>query len=525
LEDDALESILLGAEQKDLPVVVVSVAGPFRLGKSFLLNFFLRYLEHEEAGGATAEAGDWLENGSDMKEDQGCGFGYNHSADVRHTTGIWMLDTPIIKTLPDGRKVALLLVDTQGTFDNDTTAETNAMVFAFNSLLSSFQVYNISKRIGEDILTSMHLFTKFGQMVGENQTAGGGGGGGENKAFQSLMFLIRDWGNARECGLEEGAKHLERVLHCGQDTVERSQSGADSGNRELLEVRKDIQASFEEISCFLLPHPGHVVAEAFDEETDAVWAGEIKKIRKIFRDHLRSLCPLVLDAENLAVKRVLGEEVTCGSLFTYMQEWVKCFHDGNLPEVTTVFVATAKVNHYNIRDKAQRYYKDEVHKLCATGFIEQDELQARLASLKDEANAMYRDTPKLDHAETEAEVTDELEEDIEDMYKEALAQNDDKSIMKVLRTPGTLLLIAFITNIASTILGFISPTIGGILDWMAWVAFLLVAVNAFCKYTGQMPEVGTGIDEAVAVAYDVMYEQFLKAAGFDKYVPKDKKSK
>ena len=60
-----------------------------------------------------------------------------------------MWSKPIIRKTPDGREVAVLLVDTQGTFDNQTTAEVNAMVFALNALISSFQVYNISKRIGE----------------------------------------------------------------------------------------------------------------------------------------------------------------------------------------------------------------------------------------------------------------------------------------------------------------------------------------------------------------------------------------
>jgi hypothetical protein len=85
-------------------------------------------------------SGDWLEDGGAIQTEQGYGFGWKHGQ-KRDTTGIWMLDTPIIKKLPDGRKVALLLVDTQGTFDNQMTAETNAMMFALNSLLSSFQVY------------------------------------------------------------------------------------------------------------------------------------------------------------------------------------------------------------------------------------------------------------------------------------------------------------------------------------------------------------------------------------------------
>src|SRR4051794_26801211 len=47
LNDDVLASILLRPEVADRKVALISVSGAFRKGKSFLLNFFLRYLENQ----------------------------------------------------------------------------------------------------------------------------------------------------------------------------------------------------------------------------------------------------------------------------------------------------------------------------------------------------------------------------------------------------------------------------------------------------------------------------------------------
>ena len=52
LRVEALESLLTDKEVADLPVSVISVTGAFRTGKSFLLNYLLRYLtaiEKEES--------------------------------------------------------------------------------------------------------------------------------------------------------------------------------------------------------------------------------------------------------------------------------------------------------------------------------------------------------------------------------------------------------------------------------------------------------------------------------------------
>ena len=47
LDQEALQEILLAEDVRDKKVVVLSVAGAFRKGKSFLLDFIIRYLDKQ----------------------------------------------------------------------------------------------------------------------------------------------------------------------------------------------------------------------------------------------------------------------------------------------------------------------------------------------------------------------------------------------------------------------------------------------------------------------------------------------
>ena len=46
LDKEALSEILLSTDVKDRKVMILSVAGAFRKGKSFLLDYLLRYLNN-----------------------------------------------------------------------------------------------------------------------------------------------------------------------------------------------------------------------------------------------------------------------------------------------------------------------------------------------------------------------------------------------------------------------------------------------------------------------------------------------
>lgn len=118
LDIDALKRILLADDVKDLPVAVVSIAGGFRMGKSFLLNFFLQYMRNSTRD-------DWMAEPNAKLE----GFPWRGGSE-RATTGILMWPEVFVVTTTAGKKIAVLFLDTQGTFDGRSTVKDCVTIFA-----------------------------------------------------------------------------------------------------------------------------------------------------------------------------------------------------------------------------------------------------------------------------------------------------------------------------------------------------------------------------------------------------------
>lgn len=50
-------------------------------------------------------------------------------------------------------------------FDNESTMTLTAQIFGLSTLVSSFQIYNVDKRIQEDNLQHLALFSEYGRMA------------------------------------------------------------------------------------------------------------------------------------------------------------------------------------------------------------------------------------------------------------------------------------------------------------------------------------------------------------------------
>ena len=331
-------------------VAVVSVVGAFRTGKSFLLSWFLRYLHHlTKSTEEIDETKKWYESIEKLGNE---GFDWRGGSE-RNTTGIWMWSEPHFVKKPTAsggvETIAVLLVDSQGMFDNETTMSLTASIFGLSTLLSSYQVYNVDKRIQEDNLQQLALFSEYARLAVEADQVHKASEE-ERKPFQRMEFLVRDWQHFEE---EEDYDQMVQEMSVYLDKVI-----AERDAKDLQETREQILACFESISCYGLCHPGMAVVKKS-------FGGDVNRMEPDFLELLDRYCQRVFSIENLEPKSIQGHEVTAAELGSYIKAYAEMFASGtSFPEASTMLEATASANNTNAVNLAIHHYKDTMDRIA-----------------------------------------------------------------------------------------------------------------------------------------------------------------
>lgn len=373
-------------------VAVVSVVGAFRTGKSFLLSWFLRYLEHLKTADGTAGPSKepWYQKFQSVGND---GFDWKAGAE-RNTTGIWIWSEPYMV----GDDKAVLLIDTQGMFDHETTMALTASIFGFSTLLSSFQIYNVDKRIQEDNLQQLALFSEYARMaVGADEAQAASADAAESievgekgavtkctdapKPFQQIEFLVRDWQHFDEDEDEENYDAMEKSMATYLETVI-----AERDAKDLQDTREQILSCFETISCFGLSHPGATV-------TKKKYAGDVNAMDETFLQLLVRYCARVFDPARLHAKVIHGRTLTAVQLGVYIHAYADLFASGaNFPAAGTMLEATASANNTNAVHMAVARYKETMNRVAgphATNFMRLEELREEHALCRSKSVAVF----------------------------------------------------------------------------------------------------------------------------------------
>ncbi|KAH9382766.1 hypothetical protein HPB48_023325 [Haemaphysalis longicornis] len=489
LDEEELGRILLADHVKDKPVVVVSVAGAFRKGKSFLLDFFLRYV-----GSGCQD--DWLDDPSIPLG----GISWREVCE-RGTPSILIWDEVFLVKTSQGRQLAVLFMYTQGAFDGASTFKDCAKVLALSTMTSSVLVYNLSRNINDNDLQHLQPLNEYARLVQQVCTEIGGRIGVVYKGFkspdtgkepfQNLQLLVRDWTNQPEAGYgaEGGWTILNRWL--------QSSGGQ---HKYLQQLRRHIWSCFEKIGCFLMPHPGYQVA------TTASFDGPFSDVHEDFKTQLRELVPSLLAPDNLLVKKINGREITCQELMTYFQVYVNIFKNYELPNPMTMLEAMAEATNVAAVATAKDEYISHMEQLCGEDqpYLCPELLERHHLRLRESAKKLFA-LRKMPGEQSSQQYMERLTKEIHETYKSFAERNERKKIVAALRTPATLFIVVlafYLSSCTLCLLGLHSHA--NISNVLMALSLISLSLWGYVRFTGRMWEVGAHIDTIAAILWAIV---------------------
>ncbi|KAL9979025.1 hypothetical protein ACROYT_G016617 [Oculina patagonica] len=297
------------------PVCVVSIAGPCRRGKSYILS---------------------------RAFDQGDVFPLGHSFDPE-TMGIWMWVVPEKYTDDHGRDFTVVLLDSEGTDAVGAEGMNDHAIFTLSVLLSSVLIYNSVGVPTRTDLEGLDHIIKISQRI---QVIAGQPLDDENsrKVFPSFVWLLRDVVLSLPKGVENLKKYfLEKVFKAHGRPSDKSQK-----------VVNNILKFFPDFDAFPLSPPSSD-AEVIQNLTEEGRQGEINSsFLKGVEDFKQML------HTKLSPKRSFGGQgvVTGEALATLVEEYIKAVNSpGAVPVVQSAWDVFTKTKCTQALNDAKAVYE------------------------------------------------------------------------------------------------------------------------------------------------------------------------
>lgn len=403
----------------------------------------------------------------------------------RDTTGILMWSKVFLVKTPAGKEVAVALVDTQGSFDKNSTVRDCATIFALSLMTSSVLVYNLFNNIQEDDLQHLHYFTEYGRLALEDSG---------QIPFQKLQFLVRDWQYPYEeqYGRDGGANVLKKCL-----TVD------DKMHPELQALRKGLTSCFSEMSNFLMPHPGRHVA------TNPNFKGNIKQVDEEFVEHIQDFCPEILSPANLVIKVMGGKEVKAKEIVQYYKSYMEIFKGNTMPEPKSMLEVTIEANNLVSLASAKELYLASMESLCGgeKPYINDQVLDVEHQRIVETALSEFDSRKKLGGEEFSCKYRDQLLQEIEESYNNYKAHNDSKNIFKAAKTPITIFVMWSVLYIFSQVTSLLMLyPLANLANLLMWGLVVLGFTWAYTKYSGEISGVGVAIEDCTSKVWDLVFQ-------------------
>jgi len=244
--------------------------------------------------------------------------------------------------------------------------------------------------------------------------------------FQKIEFLIRDWQNF-DTEDESDIASMEAEMGVYLDHVIQEREASD-----LKDTREQINACFEEISCFMMTHPGFAVIKNKYE-------GDVSKIETLFMRLLDRYCQRVFDttgidggAPRLGPKTVRGRELNAIELGNYIKSYAKMFEEigARFPKAETMLEATSKANNANAINVSVGIYAEVMNAMAGpmvNEYHQKDVLMAKHKEAIERVLLAFDDMANFGSRTAIVEARDKVMEKIANDYQVFMSLNDGRN--------------------------------------------------------------------------------------------------
>ncbi|CAI8584560.1 unnamed protein product [Vicia faba] len=300
LSPEGLEAI----EKITNPIASVAVIGPYRSGKSFLLNQLLSLSCYE-------------------------GFGVGHMRDTK-TKGIWIWGTPIDLEI-DGVKTSVFYIDTEGFESIGKSNVYDDRIFALATVISSVLIYNLPETIREADISRLSFAVELAEeFYGRVK--------GQDVAFEpaKLLWLIqRDFlqGKSVQQMVDEA---LRQVPNTGRDR-----------NIDMInQIRDSLAIMGDNSTAFSLPQPHLQRTKLCDLKDEDLDPSYVKK-----RDQLKDLVSSIIRPKIVQGKSLNGKEFV-----SFLKQILEALNKGEIPSTE----GSLRSSHDTVRGEAMQAF-DQQH--------------------------------------------------------------------------------------------------------------------------------------------------------------------
>ncbi|XP_051990510.1 guanylate-binding protein 1-like [Xyrauchen texanus] len=387
IETDGNGQLIVRKEAKDIldsirePVVVVSVVGLYRTGKSYLMNRL--------AG-------------------QQSGFALGSTIESK-TKGIWMWCVPH----PSKAGHTLVLLDTEGLGDVDKgDGKHDTWIFCLALLLSSTLVYNSLGVIDNMALEKLHYVTELREHIRVKSVREDKDDSAEFMSiFPAFVWTVRDFTLEliRNNETITSDEYLEGALTL--------KAGSSPQTEKYNLPRRCLRNFFAVRKCFVFPRPaGTKEMRRMEQLTEAELDPDFLQEAKMFCKYIYG------SAESKTVTE--GRTVTGTVLGSLAELYVEAIRTGNVPCLENAVVSLAQIHNAQAVDEALQFYRTEIFSLIQIP-VDPKQLSSLHESAEKKAIKVFMSTSFND---TEQIYQRELAKKIQKEYEDLCEQNKEASV-------------------------------------------------------------------------------------------------